>query len=101
MEENNRVHRHSKVITGFKTLDGTIHWRYSTINLHPDEDENIEVRFSVTQRNVPAPQEKEAIRTVLKQMEATTVPWLLPGRRDWIFDLDRMRSEFEGLKEWE
>ena len=108
MEEGNKqqsldepkVHRHSKIITGFSTLDDTLHWRYSTRNLGPDEDESIEVRFFVPQRNTPTPQQGDALKTVLKQMENTSVPWLIPGRKDWVFELDRMRDEFNDLQEW-
>lgn len=109
MEEGNKqtpqtepkVHRHSKVITGFRTLDDNLHWRYSTKNLFPDEDESIEVRFFVPQRDTPTPQQGDAIKTILKQMETTTVTWLIPNRRNWVFDLDRMRDDFKDLREWE
>jgi hypothetical protein len=103
MEESDKVesevHRHSKVLTGYRTLDGTLHWRYSTRNILPDEDENIEVRFFMLIRNVPAPLEKDTIKTLLKQMEGTEVPWLSPSRGEWIFDLDRMKEEYEDLRE--
>jgi hypothetical protein len=109
MEEGNkqpsqdelRVHRHSKIITGFRTLDDTLHWRYGTRNLSSKEDESIEIRFFVPQRNTPTPQQGDAIKTVLKQMENTSVPWLIPGRKDWVFDLDQMREEFKDLEEWD
>lgn len=103
MEESDKVesevHRHSKVITGYRTLDGTLHWHYSTRNIPPDEDENIEVRFFVLIRNAPSPLEKDAIKTLLKQMEDTQVPWLSPSRGEWIFDLDRMKEEYKDLQE--
>lgn len=109
MEEGNKqpsqdepkIHRHSKIITGFRTLDDTLHWRYGTRNLSPDEDESVEVRFFVSQRKTPTPQQGDAIKTVLKQMENTSVPWLIPGRKDWVFDLDRMREEFKDIKTWD
>jgi len=94
-----KVHRHSKVITGFRTLDNTLHWRYTTRNLFQHEDENIEVRFFVLIRNTPAPLQGDALKTLLKQMENTEVTWLVPGRKDWVFDLDRMREEFKDLQE--
>lgn len=96
-----KVHKHSKIITGFRTMDDTLHWRYSTRNLLPDQDENIEVRFFVSQRGTPTPQQGDAIKTVLKQMETTTVSWLIHGRKNWVFDLDRMKDEFKDLKEWD
>jgi hypothetical protein len=103
MEESDKVesevHRHSKVITGYRTLDGTLHWRYSTRNIRPDEDENIEVRFFVLIKDVPAPLEKDAIKTLLKQMDSIEVPWLSPSRKEWIFDLDKMKEEYEDLQE--
>lgn len=103
MEESDKVeaevHRHSKIITGYRTLDSTLHWRYSTRNVPPDDDENIEVRFFVLIRKAPAPLERDAIKTLLKQMEDTDIPWLSPGRGEWIFDLDRMKQEYEGLQE--
>jgi hypothetical protein len=94
-----RVHKHSKVITGFRTLDDTLHWRYTTRNLFSHEDESIEVRFFVLLRDTPTPLQGDAIKTVLKQMENTEVSWLAPGRKDWVFDLDRMKAEFEDLQE--
>src|SRR5688572_30382454 len=108
MEEGNKqpspdepkVHRHSKIITGFRTLDDTLHWRYNTTNLFSHEDENIEVRFFVSQRKTPTPQQGDALKTVLKQMENSSVPWLIPSRREWVFDLDQMREEFKDLQEW-
>lgn len=100
-QDEPKIHRHSKVITGFRTLDGTLHWRYSTKNLRPDEDESIEVRFFVPQRDTPTPQQADAIKTVLKQMENISVPWLIASRRDWVFDLDQMRDEFKHFQEWD
>lgn len=94
-----RVHRHSRVITGFRTLDGTLHWRYTTRNLFPHEDESIEVRFFVLLKNTPAPLQNDAIKTLLKQMEDTQVTWLVPDRKEWAFDLDVMKSEFEALRD--
>jgi hypothetical protein len=109
MEEDNKeapkadtkVHRHSKVITGFRTIDDALHWRYSTRNIFPDEDENIEVRFFIPQRNTPTPQQGDAIKTVYRQMETDGVSWIIPGQRDWVFDLDQMKEEFENLREWD
>lgn len=98
-EVESEVHRHSKVLTGYRTLDGTLHWRYSTRNVPPDEDENIEVRFFVLIKDVPAPLEKDAIKKLLKHMEDTAVPWLSSGRKEWIFDLDRMKEEYKDLQE--
>src|ERR1051326_8479544 len=103
MEESDKVesqvHRHSKVITGYRTLDGTLHWRYSTRNLFPDEDENIEVRFFMLMKNAQATLERDAKKALLKQMENTEVLWLSPGKEEWIFDLDRMKGEFSELQE--
>jgi len=92
------THRHSKVITGFRTLDNSLHWRFSTRNLTPDKDENIEVRFFMLIKDTPAPQEGDAFKTLLKQMKNTEVSWLVPGRKEWTFDLDRMKNEFKGLQ---
>ena len=92
-------HRHSKVITGFRTLDGALHWRYNTRNLFPHEDENVEVRFFILLKNTPTPLQGDALKTLLKQMENTEVPWLVSGRKDWAFDLDRMREVFVDLQE--
>jgi hypothetical protein len=94
-----RVHRHSKVITGFRTLDDKLHWRYNTRNLFSDEDESIEVRFFVLLKNVPAPLQGDAYKTLLKQVENDEVTWLSQGRKEWVFDLDRMKAEFKGLQE--
>jgi hypothetical protein len=93
------VHRHSKVITGYRTLDGQLHWRYKTKNLPPDEDETIEVRFFMLIKHTPAPQKGDTVRKLLKQMENTEVPWLVPGRTAWAFDLDRMKQTFPDLQE--
>src|SRR5688572_21987438 len=92
-------HRHSKVITGFRTLDDTLHWRYTTRNLYEHEDESIELRFFVLLKRTPAPVEGDAIKLLLKQMENTHVPWLSSGKRAWVFDLDRLKAEFDGLRE--
>jgi hypothetical protein len=98
----NPPHRHSKLITGFRTLDGALHWRYSTRNLNEHEDESIEIRFFVLLKRTPAPIEGDAIKLLLKQMENTQVPWLSPGRKAWVFDLDRLKEEFDDLRglEW-
>jgi hypothetical protein len=102
MEDSNnvesKVHRHCKVITGYRTLDDTLHWRYSTRNISSHEDENIEVRFFMPVTDAPTPHERNTIRTLLKQMENTEVPWLSPGRNEWIFDLDRMKEEYKELQ---
>lgn len=103
MEESEKVepkvHRHSKVIIGYRTMDGALHWRYTTRNVSADEDENIEVYFFELIRGAPATLEKNAIKTLLKQMEDTEVPWLSPGRGEWLFDLDKMKEEYKDLQE--
>jgi hypothetical protein len=93
------IHRHSKVITGFRTLDDTLHWRYTTRNLYEHEDESIEIRFFVLLKRTPAPVEGDAIKLLLKEMENTRIPWLSSGRKAWVFDLDRLKEEFEDLRE--
>jgi hypothetical protein len=94
-------HRHSKIITGFRTLDDELYWTYTTRNIFPHEDENIEVHFFVLMKDTPSPQKGDAIRTVLKEMENTNVPWVVPDRKEWAFDLDRMKAEFKDLEEWD
>ncbi len=95
------THRHSKVITGFRTLDCDLHWRYTTRNLYAHEDESIEIRFFVLLKRTPAPVEGEATKILLKQMESTQIPWLSSGRKAWVFDLDRLKQEFDDLRELE
>jgi len=93
------VHRHSKLITAFRTLDKDLHWRVETRNVSPDEEESIEVRFFVLLKDSPAPMQAEAIKILLKEMEGNESTWFSPGRKDWAFDLDRMKEQFEGLRE--
>jgi hypothetical protein len=93
------VHKHSKVITGYHTQDNNLNWRFKTKNLFSDEDESIEVRFFMLVRNNPSPQKSDAVRKLLKKMENTPVDWLTPSRNEWAFDLDRMKANFEVLKE--
>src|SRR5689334_5624447 len=90
-------HRHSKIITGFHTLDGNVHWFYNTRNIREDEDENVEVRFFILMRDTPAPQKGQALSLLLKSMESANVSWIVPDRKEWAFDLDQMKTEFEGL----
>src|SRR6185312_572497 len=92
-----KEHRHCKIVTGFQTLDGNLHWFYNTRNIRDDEDENVEVRFFILMKNTPAPQKGEALNLLLKEMENTTVSWLVPDRREWAFDLDKMKQEFNAL----
>ena len=98
-DAESKPHRHSRIITGFRTLDESIHWRFTTRNLPPHQDESIEVRFFILIRDTPAPQKGDAIRTLLKQMESINVSWFVPDRTEWSFDLDRMREEFKDLQE--
>jgi hypothetical protein len=102
-EQNEHIeskpHSHSKIITGFRTLDDKLFWGYGTRNIFPHEDENIEVRFFILMRDTPAPQKGDAIRTLLKQMENSNVPWLVPDRKEWAFDLDSMKEVFKDLQE--
>jgi hypothetical protein len=92
-------HRHSKVVTGFRTLDGNLHWFYNTRNIRADQDENVEIRFFILMKDTPSPQKGEAINILLKQMENTSCSWLIPDRKEWAFDLDIMKQEFEDLGE--
>src|ERR1044072_1787771 len=96
-----KVHRHSNVITGLRTKDGKLHWFYNTRNLFPHEDENIEIRFFIPLKDTPAPQKSDALRILLKEMENTNIPWLVSDRKEWAFDWDRMKEEFNDLQEWD
>lgn len=93
------VHRHSKVITAFRTLDQNLHWRFETRNVSPDEEESIEVRFFVLLKDSPAPMQPEAMKILLKEMESDQATWFSPGRNEWVFDLDRMKEQFKDLQE--
>ncbi|MDQ3816298.1 MAG: hypothetical protein M3362_01240 [Acidobacteriota bacterium] len=96
--EEPRTHRHSKVITAMKTLDDQLHWNYNTRNLHPHEDESIEVRFFVLMKDKLPPQQSEVVKTLLKELEGSNIPWLVPSRKTWAFNLDRLKSEFKELQ---
>lgn len=96
-----KVHKHSKIITAFRTLDQKLHWFYNTKNNFRDEDESVQIRFHLPIRKSPTPQKDDALRGLLKKMETTYVPWLIPGRKEWTFDLDRMKEEFQKFKEWD
>ncbi|MFM9903516.1 MAG: hypothetical protein ACKVQJ_02965 [Pyrinomonadaceae bacterium] len=93
------IHRHSKVMTGFFTLDETLHWRYNTRNLSPRETENAEVKFFVLMRSIASPQKEDALREVVTRLEKNSPAWLVVGRQFWAFDLDLMKQEFEDLRE--
>lgn len=92
------VHRHAKLITAFRTLDKNLHWRFETRNVSPGEEESIEVRFFVLLKDSPAPMQAEAMKTLLKEIEGDDAAWFSPGRREWAFDLERMKEEFEDLR---
>ena len=96
-----KEHRHCKIITGFRTLDGKFHWFYSTRNIRDDEDENIEVRLFVVMRETPAPQKGEALNILVKQLKNANPPWLVPDLKEWAFDLDQMKQEFKDLGKWD
>ena len=81
-------------------MDGKFHWRYNTQNLLPDEDVNIEVRFYLPIRDTPTPQKTDALKTLLKYMANNEADWVVPGRRDWVFNLSRMTEMFPDLQEF-
>lgn len=89
-------------MTAFRTLDKTLHWRFETRNVFPDEEESIEVRFFVLLKDCPAPMQAEAMKILLREVEGDRIDWLIPGRNEWAFDLDRMKDQFEDLQglEW-
>lgn len=62
------VHRHSKMITAFRTLDKNLQWRFETRNVSAEEEESIEVRFFVLLKDSPAPMQAEAMKILLKEM---------------------------------
>ncbi len=95
------VHRHSKVITAFRTLDKNLHWRFETRNVSADEEESIEVRFFVLLKDSAAPMQADAMKILQKELESDEATWFSPGRKEWLFDLDRMKEQFEGLQELE
>lgn len=96
---NDERYRHAKVISGYWTINDKVHWRYSTRNLSQDGDENVEIRFFIIIKNTPIPQKSEAVRRLLKQLEKTKVGWMLPGAREWTFNLDQIKKEFSDLNE--
>jgi hypothetical protein len=49
-------------------------------------------------KDSPSPQKGDALRKLRKQLEATTISWLIPDRTEWAFDLDRMKEQFIDLK---
>jgi hypothetical protein len=95
------VHRHSKVITAFRTLDKALHWRFETKNILPDEEESIEIRFFVLLIDCPVPMQAAAMKSLLKQMEGDEPGWFSPARKEWVFDLDQLKKQFMGLEELE
>jgi hypothetical protein len=98
-EVRDERHRHAKVISAYWTINDQVHWRYSTRNLSQDGDENVEIRFFIIIKNRPIPQKSEAVRRLLKQIEKTTVGWMLAGGKEWTFDLDQIKREYSDLNE--
>jgi hypothetical protein len=72
---------------------------FETRNVSPEEEESVEVRFFVLLKDSPAPMQAEAMKILLKEMEGDGTSWYSPGRKEWAFDLDRMKEQFEGLRE--
>lgn len=97
-----KAQRHSKVITAFRTLDNAIHWRFETRSVLPGEEEFIEVRFFVLLKDCAAPMQADVMKELLRQVEGRQFDWFFPGRNEWVFDLDRMKGQFEELNsvEW-
>jgi hypothetical protein len=106
VEENEpRVHKHSIIISGYWTINERLHWRYGTKNIGDREMESIEIRFPIIIRDTPAPQKTDALKRLLEDFEDTSVPWIVPTPKDWAFDLDRMKQDFNSFqrlhdKEW-
>jgi hypothetical protein len=89
--------RYSKVIYGYRTLDNKITWRYGTEYISQGEEENIEIRFFLIIRDNPSPQKSDALRMILKYFQKDKVDWLISTRKEWSFNLDAMKNEFEDL----
>ena len=89
------------MITAFRTLDKNLHWRFETRNVSADEEESIEVRFFVLLKDSAAPMQADAMKILQKELESDEATWFSPGRKEWLFDLDRMKEQFEGLQELE
>jgi hypothetical protein len=92
-----KEHRHCKVVTAFQTLDGNLHWFFNARNIRDDEDENVEVRFFILMKNTPAPQKGEALSLLFKALEGRISSWFAPDRKEWAFDLEKMKQEFSHL----
>jgi len=86
------------LITAFRTLDKNLHWRFETRNVSADEEESIEVRFFVLLKDSAAPMQADAMKILQKELESDEATWFSPGRKEWLFDLDRMKEQFEGLQ---
>ncbi len=40
----------------------------------------------------------DAMKILQKELESDEATWFSPGRKEWLFDLDRMKEQFEGLQ---
>jgi hypothetical protein len=96
-----KARKHSKVITAFRTLDNTLHWRFETRNVLPGEEESIDVRFFVILKDCPMPMQADAMKVLLRQVDSHQIDWLVPGRKEWAFDLDGMKEQFVELQDVE
>src|SRR5688572_2719717 len=94
-EAEGQLHKHSIIISGYWTLNDRIHWRYGTKNIADHEKKKIEIRFPILIKDTPTPQKTDALKKLFESFDKSSVPWILPSPKEWAFDLDRMKQEFQ------
>lgn len=87
-------------VTGMPVLSGDLHWDYGKGGAW-DEEEGVKVSFylaSVSSASVSSPyQRRQAIKAVERILKKNDVPWIVPGEREWTFDLDKLKEFIPNL----
>jgi len=85
-------------LTGLPVLSGDIHWQYFSQPAWENE-EGVRIGFHLSSFSNQY-QRRQAIKAIEKVVTDNKIPWITPGQKEWVFDLDKLREEVEQFKDF-
>ncbi len=80
-------------LTGIPVLSGDIHWQYFP-ERGWDDEKGVKVHFHLSSYHKQY-QRRQAIKAIEKVVTTNQIKWIIPGPKEWTFDLDVLKSEVE------
>ncbi len=85
-------------LTGIPVISGKIHWAFNKGNYRFDKEEGLKISFDLATYGNPT-QKRQAVKLLTQEVLDNKIPWITPGYKNWIINLNILIKHFSDLNE--